>query len=215
MSEPCKPPRRFRAAKVDMTPLVEYSALPICGKTTARDKNGTENKTFLKNKNKKKANASHVRKEKHVLLHSPQFFSVRSGWFVGSGSGVVTSSPAAAICPVLKALYRSSWFTTAPLKQRTHDISTLMQFGKKKKICIHSKKTMGTEGISNPFFTRRSRCLPAGVDEDCCFFHFAEESLITQALGFWCKRAGDNYEVALRHESVQGNCSTERRQKNP
>lgn len=49
-------------------------------------------------------------------VYPPQFLSVRRGWFVGSGSGVVTSSPAAAICPLVKASYRSSWFTTAPLK---------------------------------------------------------------------------------------------------
>lgn len=48
----------------------------------------------------------------------PQFFRVSRGWFVGSGSGVVTSSPAAAIWPLAKAWYRSSWFTTSPLEHR-------------------------------------------------------------------------------------------------
>ena len=33
----------------------------------------------------------------------PQFFRVRRGWLVGSGSGVVTSSPAAAIWPLARA----------------------------------------------------------------------------------------------------------------
>lgn len=46
---------------------------------------------------------------------SPQFLSVNSGWLVGSGSGTVTSNPAPAICPVDRASYRSSWFTTPPL----------------------------------------------------------------------------------------------------
>lgn len=44
-----------------------------------------------------------------------QFLSLSRGWSVGSGSGVVTSRPAAAIWPPTNASYRSSWFTTAPL----------------------------------------------------------------------------------------------------
>ncbi len=53
------------------------------------------------------------------MMDSPQFFRVKSGWFVGRGSGTVTSNPAAAICPVDRASYRSSWFTTPPLTQQT------------------------------------------------------------------------------------------------
>lgn len=58
---------------------------------------------------KKEKKAIRREKRPETFLHiahpvySPQFLSVRSGWFVGSGSGVVTSSPAAAICPVVKA----------------------------------------------------------------------------------------------------------------
>ena len=43
-----------------------------------------------------------------------QFFSILSGASFGSGSGVVTSSPAAIICPDLRAWYKSSWFTRTP-----------------------------------------------------------------------------------------------------
>lgn len=49
----------------------------------------------------------------------PQFLSLSRGWSVGSGSGVVTSRPAAAIWPPTNASYRSSWFTTAPLEKQT------------------------------------------------------------------------------------------------
>lgn len=52
----------------------------------------------------------------HQKRLSPQFFRVSSGWLGGSGSGVVTSSPAAAIWPLVNAWYRSSWFTTSPLE---------------------------------------------------------------------------------------------------
>lgn len=45
----------------------------------------------------------------------PQFLRVSKGWSVGNGSGVVTSRPAAAILPLDRASYRSSWFTTVPL----------------------------------------------------------------------------------------------------
>lgn len=40
---------------------------------------------------------------------------VRRGWPTGSGSGSVTSNPAAAIVPSLNASAKSSWFTTTPL----------------------------------------------------------------------------------------------------
>lgn len=50
-----------------------------------------------------------------IMKGTPQFLSVKRGWFVGRGSGTVTSKPAAAIWPVDRALYRSSWFTTPPL----------------------------------------------------------------------------------------------------
>lgn len=52
------------------------------------------------------------------LTDSPQFLRVKSGWLVGRGSGTVTSNPAPAICPVDRASYRSSWFTTPPLTQQ-------------------------------------------------------------------------------------------------
>jgi len=73
------------------------------------------------NKNKTMSHVSHSVSISH-LVYLPQFFNVRRGWFVGSGSGVVTSSPAAAICPLFKASYRSSWFTTVPLKPIIHHI---------------------------------------------------------------------------------------------
>lgn len=40
MSASCKPASRFRAARADMAPLVEYVALPMCGNTTARHGKG-------------------------------------------------------------------------------------------------------------------------------------------------------------------------------
>lgn len=57
-----------------------------------------------------------------IMKGSPQFLSVKRGWFVGRGSGTVTSKPAAAIWPVAKASYRSSWFTTPPLTTAVRQI---------------------------------------------------------------------------------------------
>ena len=44
-----------------------------------------------------------------------QFFNWNSGLSTGRGSGVVTSRPAAAICLLAKASYKSSWLTNEPL----------------------------------------------------------------------------------------------------
>lgn len=90
----------------------------MCGNTTSRDERGKKIKVG------KEAKMTPL--DVVCSVYSPQFFSVRRGWFVGSGSGVVTSSPAAAICPLLKASYRSSWFTTAPLKAIIYHVVILM-----------------------------------------------------------------------------------------
>lgn len=83
--------------------------------------------------------------KKHV--YTPQFLSVRRGWLVGSGSGVVTSSPAAAICPLVKASYRSSWFTTAPLKPTIHQIC--MYFNSKELVTVYTPRKVD-QYVSKP-----------------------------------------------------------------
>lgn len=100
----------------------------MCGNTTAQDKRGQEIPLNKKGQKTNKQPCPHS-------VYSPQFLSVRRGWFVGSGSGVVTSSPAAAICPLDKASYRSSWFTTAPLKPIIHHIFVFMYFNSKHSWC--------------------------------------------------------------------------------
>lgn len=72
----------------------------MCGNTTVAG-GAEEEKLKVRNLNESSG------REKR-LVYSPQFLSVRSGWSVGRGSGVVTSSPAAAIWPLLRASYRSS-----------------------------------------------------------------------------------------------------------
>lgn len=106
------------------------------GNTTAQDRRG-QNTIKKENQVKSKLHvdifvkAGRKRSPKTRLyishpVYSPQFLRVKRGWFVGSGSGVVTSSPAAAICPLVNASYRSSWFTTAPLKTIIYYIFILM-----------------------------------------------------------------------------------------
>lgn len=99
---------------------------------------------------------------------------------VGSGSGTVTSNPAPAICPVDRASYRSSWFTTPPL--------------------IRQKQSSraNVKSVFSPFHNRSvDTCLtvPAGIDKNGSIFHFGEQVLVADLFCFWCESAAHRQEI--------------------
>lgn len=120
ISSPCRPRSRLLAASADMASRVVQEALAICGRITVERGNQIERKYAVRiSHSDGEKNKKGQLKNIYSLTDSPQFLRVKSGWLVGRGSGTVTSNPAPAICPVDRAWYRSSWFTTPPLTQWT------------------------------------------------------------------------------------------------
>lgn len=102
---------------------------------------------------------------------------------MGRGSGTVTSRPAAAIWPVDRASYRSSWFTTPPLTNG----GTVGTFDTRQ----HLPRVHGLILV------------PARVDENGCAFHFREELLVADLLCFRRESATNGQKIRLLRQFLE------------